>query len=71
MIDVQPYIYKLEVLKEWVSCLVDNQPFMVWMDLQVCPTSFYIKNKLPIPRPYQTEVRAYITFEEYFKFQQQ
>lgn len=70
MINIQLYIDKLGLLKEWIDGLVDNQPIRVWIDIQVCSTEWYLRNNLSIPQPYQIEIRnAYKTFEEYYNQQ--
>lgn len=66
MIDVQPFLDKLDRLKEYMEIRIDNQPHDMWMDMQVCPTEWYIKNHLHIPKPYPVTIRfAPTSFEEF------
>lgn len=61
MIDIQTYLNKLDKLQEYMDAKIDScHVIIMWMDLQVCPDSFYIKNKLPIPKPYQKAFYYYI-----------
>ena len=72
MIDVKPYIDKLDMLMVYIRLRIEEQPFEIWMDLQVCPTEYYIKNNLPIPRPYKEIIRfAPNNFNEWLKTQPQ
>lgn len=72
MIDIKPYIDKLDVLKEYMDVRVDSiECWTIWMDLQVCETEYYIKNKLPIPKPYPKLIHVYTCsrFKEYYELQ--
>jgi len=61
MINIQPYQQKLEALREYMDAKIDSVVVIdMWMDLQVCPTEYYIKNKLPIPKPYQKMFYFYV-----------
>jgi len=66
MIDVTPFTDKLDRLRKYMELRIDNQPFEMWMDMQVCPTEWYIKNHLPTPKPYPVTIRfAPTSFEEF------
>jgi hypothetical protein len=68
MIDIQPHLDKLDRLKEYMDKRVEYQPIDVWMDLQVCPDSFYLRQGLPLPKPYKKIIRFFdLTFEEYLQ----
>ena len=66
MIDIQPYLDKLDKLREYMECRIDNQPFEMWMDLQFCPDRYYIDKGLPLPKPYPVTIRfAPNSFDEF------
>lgn len=68
MISVQPYLEKLELLKEYMDMRIDNQPMDVWFNLQVCPDEYYINKQLPLPTPYKNTIRfGYSSFDEFLK----
>lgn len=71
MINIQPYLSKLDSLREYMEMRIDREGmiWMAWMNLQVCPTEYYIRNNLPIPQPYQKEINfeIKISFDEWLQ----
>jgi len=53
MISILPYQQKLEALREYMDAKIDSVVVLVMvMDLQVCEDDYYIKQGLPLPKPY-------------------
>lgn len=69
MINTNHFIEKLDTLKEYLYLKINYPPKMIWINLQVCPDEYYIKNHKPIPIPYQEKCYFGIpkTFDEYLK----
>lgn len=79
MINVQPYINKLEVLKEWIALKISNPTGSFWIDINAIPvkssieqimriyeqTGIIFAHSEPMPEPIYKD----ITFEEYFQSQ--
>ncbi len=80
MINVQPYLDKLEVFKEWIEFRIFNPGSQFWINVDAIPVPntieqvFRIYNETgilffhsePLPEPIYKE----LSFEEYFKSQQ-
>lgn len=46
---------------------VEWSGFFIWMDLQVCEDSYYLKRNLPIPnKPYKKYIDV-MTFDEWYE----
>jgi len=67
-IDITPFQERLELLREWMFLRIDYPDIEVWLDLQVCPDDYYIRNNLPIPKP-RKEIMKFVTpdFEKFLK----
>ena len=66
MIDIQPFISKLDKLREYMEYFTQWNGYTVWMDLQVCPDDFYIKQNLPLPKPYEKTITP-VSFNEWYE----
>ncbi len=71
MINVDIYIEKLDLLKEYMELKIDFPPREVWFDLQVCNDEYYFQHNLPLPTPYLMKVNLIPdTFEEWLNNKQ-